>query len=80
MANKEYKTAGNVPGRYYVDSECIDCDLCRMTAPSMFRRNDVEGASYVCYQPVTAEEIALAEEALAGCPADTIGNDGDTEV
>jgi ferredoxin len=30
-------------------------------------------------QPVTLEEIALAEEALAICPTDTIGNDGDKE-
>jgi len=28
-------------------------------------------------QPVTAEEIALAQEGMNGCPTDSIGCDGD---
>jgi ferredoxin len=65
-----------VSGAYYVDDTCIDCDLCRETAPSIFRRNDDLGQSYVHYQPVTEEERALAEEAQAQCPTETIGNVG----
>jgi ferredoxin len=76
MADRTNKSPGNAPGTYYVDDNCIDCDFCRETAPSIFRRNDAAGLSLVHHQPVTEEEIAMAEEALAGCPADTIGNDG----
>jgi ferredoxin len=76
MADPTSKSPGNVPGRYYVDDTCIDCDLCRETAPTVFMRNDAEGMSFVHHQPVTEEEIALAEEALESCPTETIGRDG----
>lgn len=33
MADIDEKTPLNVPGKFYVDSSCIDCDLCRETAP-----------------------------------------------
>lgn len=68
----------NVIGRYYVDSSCIDCDLCRTTAPAFFTRDDEIGFSIVHRQPVTPEELALAEEAREGCPTESIGNDGDS--
>lgn len=67
----------NVPGRYYVDAQCIDCDLCRETAPLIFSRHDETGSTFVHHQPVTPEEIALAEEAIQGCPVEAIGHDGD---
>ena len=60
----------------YNDETCIDCDLCREIAPHIFTRDDDEGASYVRRQPVTPDEIAEAEEALATCPTESIGNDG----
>jgi ferredoxin len=69
----------NVPGRFYVDESCIDCDLCRENAPEFFRRDDDRGHSVVYRQPVTAEEIGRAEEAMRGCPSDSIGNDGVAE-
>jgi len=77
MADKNLKFPENVPGKFYVDNTCIDCDLCRETAPQFFRRNEEEGHTYVWRQPVSAEEIRLAEEAKTGCPTETIGNDGD---
>jgi ferredoxin len=76
MATKTERLSQNVPGPYYVDSTCIDCDLCRNTTPDFFHRDDDIGLSVVHHQPVTPEEIALAEEALQGCPTDSIGNDG----
>lgn len=76
MANLQDKTPENVPGRYYVDNTCIDCDMCREIAPQIFKRHDDGAYSYVYRQPITEEEIALAEEALAHCPTETIGNDG----
>ena len=76
MANRNDKTPENVPGAYYVDATCIDCDLCRNVAPQFLTRQDEGGYTYVHRQPVSPEEIAAAEEGLRACPTDSIGNDG----
>ncbi|MBE0543056.1 MAG: ferredoxin [Verrucomicrobia bacterium] len=76
MADKNSRLPQNVPGPWYVDSNCIDCDLCRETAPSVFRRDEDNGNSIVFHQPETEDERALAEEARNGCPVEAIGNDG----
>ena len=76
MANRNEKNPGSVPGPFYVDSTCIDCDLCRETAPASFRRDDELGLSIVFHQPVTPEEWRQAREALQSCPTETIGDDG----
>ncbi|MFT4177140.1 MAG: ferredoxin [Luteolibacter sp.] len=78
MADREDKNAENVTGAYYVDSQCIDCDLCRETAPANFTRSDDEGYSYVFKQPINDEEVALCREAMEGCPVEAIGDDGDS--
>lgn len=77
MATTTERLPQNIVGRYYVDSSCIDCDLCRNTAPAFFKRDDEIGFSIVHRQPVTREELALAEEAREGCPTESIGNDGE---
>ena len=51
MADPHDKVPGQAQGRYYVDTQCIDCDLCRETAPANFTRNDEECFSYVFKQP-----------------------------
>ncbi|HVU32178.1 MAG TPA: ferredoxin [Opitutaceae bacterium] len=76
MANSSDRNPDNVPGRYYVDSSCIDCDQCRNLAPDFFARNPDTGLGYVQRQPVTDDEIAAVEEALAACATSSIGNDG----
>lgn len=76
MADKNRRAPENVPGPYYVDDTCIDCDLCRSLAPGFFRRQDTGGYTYVHRQPFNPEETALAEEARLSCPTETIGNDG----
>ena len=76
MATTSERLPQNSVGRYYVDSSCIDCDLCRTTASAFFIRDDEIGFSIVHRQPVTPEELALAEEAREGCPTEAIGNDG----
>jgi ferredoxin len=76
MANKHEKNPGNVPGPFYVDSSCIDCDMCRETAPETFRRNDEIGFSIAYQQPLTPQQIEAATEAMVGCPTESIGNDG----
>lgn len=67
----------NVAGAYYVDSSCIDCDVCRDTAPANFCRSDANNYSFVYKQPLTEEERAQCEEALLCCPVEAIGNDGE---
>ena len=68
----------NAPGKYYVDDQCLDCDLCREVVPGVFIRNDEGGFSFVQRQPSTADEVALCEEVVEGCPMGAIGNDGDS--
>ena len=78
MADRTHKTPLNVPGPFYADDTCTDCDLCREIAPGIFRRDASEGVTYAWRQPSTPEEHALAQEALQACPTDTIGCDGVT--
>jgi ferredoxin len=76
MADRANKVPGSRPGPFYVDRECIDCDLCREVAPENFERNEDEGFSYVYKQPETDEERARCAEARDSCPVEAIGNDG----
>jgi ferredoxin len=76
LADPNDRVEENVLGPYYVDSLCIDCDVCRDTAPDNFTRSDDHGYSYVFKQPETEEERELCEEALGACPVEAIGNDG----
>jgi len=76
MANPTDKQPENVPGRYYVDTQCIDCNLCRETAPANFTRQEDEGYSYVNKQPTSEDEEAACQQAMAECPVEAIGDDG----
>ena len=77
MADKNNKYPENVAGKFYVDDQCIDCDLCRETAPDYFARNEDGGYTYVKKQPANGEGVAQCTEALEGCPTEAIGDDGD---
>src|SRR5215208_3465121 len=76
MADSNDRVPENVPGTYYVDTNCIDCDVCRDTSPDNFTRADAGGYSFVFKQPQSEPERALCEEALLACPVEAIGNDG----
>ncbi|MEI6860984.1 MAG: ferredoxin [Verrucomicrobiota bacterium] len=78
MSRESFKarTPESVRGRFYVTEQCLDCDLCRETAPENFARNDDGGYSYVKKQPESAEEEALCRGALAGCCTEAIHDDG----
>lgn len=76
LADKNDRVKENVVGTYYVDTSCIDCDVCRDTAPENFIRSDENSYSFVSKQPETEEERAACEEALSCCPVEAIGNDG----
>jgi|TARA_X000001316_G_C907779_1_gene23979 ferredoxin len=76
MADKEEKWVENIEGKFYVDEQCIDCDLCRETAPDNFKREENGGYSYVFKQPENDNELELCNEAMENCPVEAIGDDG----
>ncbi len=71
MANIALRLPENVPGDFFVDSTCIDCDACRQIAPGIF--TDQGEASVVHHQPETDEETKRALMALVACPTGSIG-------
>jgi ferredoxin len=80
VADAKDRLPENAAGRYYVDSQCIDCDVCRVTAPANFQRDEEKGYSYVYRQPTGPEEEAQCQEAMDSCPVEAIGDDGDLSV
>jgi ferredoxin len=75
MANIANKFSENVPGQFYVDKQCIDCDLCRQCAPTIFKRHFAGGMghSYVGRQPLTPQEKSVAMDTMRACPVEAIG-------
>jgi glyoxylase-like metal-dependent hydrolase (beta-lactamase superfamily II)/ferredoxin len=72
MASIQKLLPENVPGDFFVDSTCIDCDACRQLAPATFR--DEGDYSIVYQQPQTEDESRLALMALVACPTGSIGS------
>ncbi|RMG47964.1 MAG: MBL fold metallo-hydrolase [Acidobacteria bacterium] len=71
MADPNKRLPFNVPGEFFVDRTCIDCDVCRQLAPQTF---DQRGEfSYVRAQPRAAEQRRRAWRALLCCPTGSIG-------
>jgi glyoxylase-like metal-dependent hydrolase (beta-lactamase superfamily II)/ferredoxin len=71
MANAKQAYAENVPGNFFVDDTCIDCDLCRQIAPSVFKED--WDHSFVSHQPESQVETHRAAMALVTCPTASIG-------
>ncbi len=72
MADPELRLPENVPGDFFVDSTCIDCDACRIFAPEVF--SDARDQSFVSHQPENDEEMLAAQKALISCPTASIGS------
>lgn len=73
MARQADAIDENAAGDFFVDSSCIDCDLCRQIAPAVFARSDRREQSYVARQPVEAAGERRALMALVTCPTSSIG-------
>ena len=71
MANIQQRLTENVPGDFYVDASCIDCDTCSQLAPSVFRDHGEQCSVY--HQPETDAETRLSMMALVACPTGSIG-------
>jgi glyoxylase-like metal-dependent hydrolase (beta-lactamase superfamily II)/ferredoxin len=78
MANLKKRVAENVPGDFFVDSTCIDCDACRQIAPSVF--GEAAETSFVKAQPVSSADRRQALQALLACPTGSIGCLGEHDV
>jgi len=76
MADKNDKYPLNSKGIYYVDRSCIACDHCWTAAPDSFAMDEDEGNAYVKNQPSTPDEVELCQDAMEGCPVESIGDDG----
>ena len=71
MASAQQRLPENVPGDFFVDSTCIDCDTCSELAPNIFRDHGDQNS--VHHQPQTEAEIQRAMMALVACPTGSIG-------
>jgi glyoxylase-like metal-dependent hydrolase (beta-lactamase superfamily II)/ferredoxin len=75
MANLLKRVPEDVPGEFFVDSTCIDCDTCRQLAPAVF--GEAADHAFVHHQPTTPEERRQALRALVCCPTGSIGSLGE---
>ena len=71
MANPARRLETNVPGDFYVDATCIDCDTCRWMAPATFVRRGEHASVHA--QPTSDAETRRALQALVACPTASIG-------
>ena len=74
MADPNKRLSSNVPGEFFVDATCINCDTCRQLAPETF--GEAHGHSCVKSQPKGADDKRLATQALLACPTGSIGTGG----
>jgi|SRR6185295_10740315 len=71
MATPQRSYPSNVPGTFFVDDTCIDCDLCRQIAPGVYREESDH--SIVHHQPEGEADVQRAAMALVACPTGSIG-------
>lgn len=71
MADSNKAVKENIPGEFFVDATCIDCDTCRQLAPKVFA--DAGPYSFVHTQPATPQDERNALRALLSCPTGSIG-------
>lgn len=78
MANAAQRRPENVPGDFFVDDSCIDCDACRWIAPQTFTQAGDQSA--VHHQPQSPAQRLAALQALVSCPTASIGASAETRV
>jgi glyoxylase-like metal-dependent hydrolase (beta-lactamase superfamily II)/ferredoxin len=80
MARKSARASENAPGDLFVDDSCIDCETCRVLAPSVFTRSGRLGQSVVGRQPTAASEALRARMAIVSCPTSSIGSESKADM
>lgn len=74
MADPAKAVEDNVPGEFFVDTTCINCDTCRQLARGTFQ--DQGEFSFVYQQPGDDAQKQAATRALLSCPTGSIGTRG----
>lgn len=62
--------AENVPGDFFVDHTCINCDVCRWMAPEVFAKAGAKSAVHA--QPTDEATRMKALQAMISCPTASI--------
>jgi glyoxylase-like metal-dependent hydrolase (beta-lactamase superfamily II)/ferredoxin len=78
MATRDHAVPENVPGAFFVDTTCIDCDTCRQLAPATF--GETGDFSFVKLQPRDDAERRAAVRAALACPTGSIGGSAPPEA
>lgn len=76
MASGTERWDDNVSGKYYVDKNCIMCNVCQDIAPELFRESEDGDHHILAKQPATSSEEESVRDAMDQCPVDAIGDDG----
>ena len=76
MASKDNKIPGNVPGKYYVDEDCIGCSACVDEASENFQMKEGTTLAIIYKQPDDEDQKEACEGAKDTCPVNAIGDDG----
>src|SRR5215510_4895631 len=71
MASLHRAYPSNCDGTFFVDDTCIDCDLCRQIAPTVFQEESDHSVVY--HQPDSEAERLRSAMALVACPTGSIG-------
>ena len=77
MTDLKSRLPDNTPGKFYVDANCIDCQLCQDLAPKNFTCNVEKEHHIVSRQPENAQELEAVLDAMECCPVRAIGDDGE---
>ncbi|HEX6726607.1 MAG TPA: MBL fold metallo-hydrolase, partial [Nitrospira sp.] len=72
-ADQKKRLDSNVPGNFFVDATCINCDTCRQLAPLSFE--EIGDYSAVHRQPQDDLQTHHAYQALLACPVGSIGTE-----
>ena len=84
MANPNEKYEDNIGGistigekkvSFYVDKECIFCNVCVEAAPNNFAESPEEDHDSVYKQPDCQKELDQCYDAMDQCPVEAIGDD-----
>ncbi|MBT3234869.1 MAG: MBL fold metallo-hydrolase [Bdellovibrionales bacterium] len=72
MAKIDKKVVENIAGEQFVDSSCINCDVCRKFAPEIFGNSGQN--SYIKKDIKSEDEWLQFQRALLSCPVKAIGD------
>jgi ferredoxin len=75
MANNKNKCKENMNDKYFIDTECIACGTCLDIAPNNIKFSADNDHAFVFKQPQNDQEKKSFDEAMEGCPTESIGMD-----